>query len=411
VSGQGIRYGAPAEQKSALRALGFTDAAVAFIGPGEADKILGLEEYRSGGEWMTADEAAKFVGVSSYVTLNKWARRGIILPKHQLNGRRAFYNSAELAAWFKQNRKAIVGNRSFKSEMENLCQALYEIVAGQRPMTVRQVYYQAVVRQMIAKTNAGYVKMQRLIRNMRMVDYEDDLPEGTISMPLEWIIDNSRPVYEWATWSDAQARLRHAAKTYARDPWVKKDEQVYVWVEKDALAGSIASVTQHYNVPVLVARGNNSISFIHRFAERIEELDKPVVIYYFRDLDPTGICAPAALRETLEHMAPGSDIEIIEEAITLEQIEEHGLEGTAQPTKNMDDENNAHYPAFAAIYGEGAPSYELDALPAPVLRQLVNDCISRHIDEEELEENKRLEDEDRDVILGGALGLDDYAWA
>jgi hypothetical protein len=275
-------------------------------------------------------------------------------------------------------------------------------------MTVRQIYYQAVIRNLVEKTDEGYVTVQRLIRQMRMMAFESQDSHAELQeIPLDWVVDHSRGTHEWATWPDAQTRLEEASATYQRDPWVEKDEQVYIWIEKDALAGTVAEETKHYNVPVLIARGCNSISFIARFAERIEDHGKSVVIYYFRDLDPTGICAPAALKATLEQMAPGSDIEIIEEAITLEQIREHGLESTAQLTKIV---GNPHYPAFAEQYGIAAPSYELDALPAPILRQLVNDCIGRHITEEELEENKRLEDEDRDVILGGALGLDDYAW-
>ena len=42
--------------------------------------------------------------------------------------------------------------RSTKAEMEARFDALYQIVAEQRPMTVRQVFYQATVRGIIPKT-------------------------------------------------------------------------------------------------------------------------------------------------------------------------------------------------------------------------------------------------------------------
>ena len=42
--------------------------------------------------------------------------------------------------------------RSTKAEMEARFDALYQIVAEQRPMTFRQVFYQATVRGIIPKT-------------------------------------------------------------------------------------------------------------------------------------------------------------------------------------------------------------------------------------------------------------------
>jgi hypothetical protein len=38
-------------------------------------------------------------------------------------------------------------------------EALFDIVAEQQPMTVRQVFYQATVRSVIEKTEGGYDKV------------------------------------------------------------------------------------------------------------------------------------------------------------------------------------------------------------------------------------------------------------
>ena len=45
--------------------------------------------------------------------------------------------------------------RATKAEMAERREALFDIVAEQQPMTVRQVFYQATVRGVIEKTEAG----------------------------------------------------------------------------------------------------------------------------------------------------------------------------------------------------------------------------------------------------------------
>jgi hypothetical protein len=49
--------------------------------------------------------------------------------------------------------------RATKSEVEARRSDLYDIVADQYPMTVRQVFYQATVKGVVEKTEAGYTKV------------------------------------------------------------------------------------------------------------------------------------------------------------------------------------------------------------------------------------------------------------
>jgi hypothetical protein len=50
--------------------------------------------------------------------------------------------------------------RSTKVEVEARRTALLDIIEDQQPMTVRQVFYQATVRDLVEKTEAGYTKVQ-----------------------------------------------------------------------------------------------------------------------------------------------------------------------------------------------------------------------------------------------------------
>ena len=58
-------------------------------------------------------------------------------------------------------------NRSTKAEVEARRAALYGIVRAMKPMTVRQVFYQATVAGIIEKSEAGYNKVQTDLVQMR----------------------------------------------------------------------------------------------------------------------------------------------------------------------------------------------------------------------------------------------------
>lgn len=62
--------------------------------------------------------------------------------------------------------------------------ALHQIVRLQQPMTVRQVFYRSTVAALVAKTEAGYRQVQRLLVEMRR--------DGQLRW--SWIVDTSRSV-------------------------------------------------------------------------------------------------------------------------------------------------------------------------------------------------------------------------
>jgi len=58
-------------------------------------------------------------------------------------------------------------HRATKAEMEARRESLLRIVAVMKPMTVRQVFYQATVRGIVEKTEAGYGQVQRELAKLR----------------------------------------------------------------------------------------------------------------------------------------------------------------------------------------------------------------------------------------------------
>jgi hypothetical protein len=170
--------------------------------------------------------------------------------------------------------------------------------------------------------------------------------------------------------------LENTATSYRRNLWASSPVYVEVWCEKDALAGVLLEETRVYDVPLMVAKGYASISFLHSAAKGIEVKDKPAHIYHFGDLDPSGQDAARDIEAKLKRYAPEAEIHFERVAVTRQQVEQWNL--PTRPTKMTDTR------AKKFIATSGATSVELDAIPAAQLRQLVKECIERHVDKHQL---------------------------
>jgi hypothetical protein len=256
--------------------------------------------------------------------------------------------------------------------------ALYSIVSTMHPMTVRQVFYQASVRGLVEKSEAGYTNVQTDLVKMRR---EGDLPFG-------WITDNTRMQRKPRTYDGIEEALQETARLYRKSLWADADAYVEVWLEKDALSGVIYPITSKYDVPLMVARGYASLSFLHSAAEYIGELDVPAHIYHLGDFDPSGVDAGEKIEETLREMAPDADINFERVAVTPEQIEDWSL--PTRPTKSSDTRSKSF----------GDISVELDAIAPEQLRGLVREVIERHLPPEQFEILKAAEESERRLIAG-----------
>jgi hypothetical protein len=148
-------------------------------------------------------------------------------------------------------------------------EALLDIIAVGRPMTVRQVFYQATVRGLVEKAESGYGKVQADLTVMRRAR----------ELPYDWLADNTRWQRKPRTFDSVEDALRNTAAFYRKALWNEADSYVEIWLEKDALAGVVYPVTSMYDVPLMVARGYASLSFLYSAAEAINELDVPAYIY------------------------------------------------------------------------------------------------------------------------------------
>jgi hypothetical protein len=185
----------------------------------------------------------------------------------------------------------------------------------------------------------------------------------------------------------SRAGLNATANQYRRNLWASMPVYCEVWIEKDALAGVLIEETATYDVPLMVARGYASISFLHSAAKAIEARGKPAFIYHFGDLDPSGVDAARDIEAKLRRYAPGAEIHFERPAVTREQVEQWNL--PTRPTKQTDSR--------AKKFGS-LTSVELDAIPAAKLRKLVRECIERHVDQHQLGILKIAEESERGFL-------------
>src|SRR5262245_22871747 len=244
-------------------------------------------------------------------------------------------------------------------------------------MTVRQVFYQATVGGIVEKAESGYNKVQTDLVLLRRSG----------ELPYDWLADNTRWQRKPTTFDSVEDALRETARFYRKNLWRDADSYVEIWLEKDALSGVLYPVTSMFDVPLMVARGYASLSFLHSSAEYINQLDVPAYIYHLGDFDPSGVNAGEKIEETLRELAPGAEIEFERIAVTETQIA--GWDLPTRPTKTSDTR--------AKSFGSSL-SVELDAIEPNQLRALVQGAIEQHLPAEQFHMLKVAEESERAVL-------------
>ena len=245
-------------------------------------------------------------------------------------------------------------SRSTKAEMQARRDALLAIVYAMKPMTVRQVFYQATVRGLVEKSEAGYAKVQTDLVQMRKAG----------ELPYHWLADNTRWQRKPDSYRDVAHMLEETAAFYRKNLW---------------------------------ARGYASLSFLASAADYIKGLSVPTFIYHLGDYDPSGVNAGEKIEQTLREMAPAAEIHFERLAVNLDQIREWCL--PTRPTKTSDTR--------AKNFGD--ISVELDAIQPDRLRELVDNAITAHLPQRQFEVMRVAEESERAFIKRLSLAVADGA--
>ncbi len=252
------------------------------------------------------------------------------------------------------------------------------VLSEYNPMTLRQVYYQLVSRQVLENSRSSYQRLSRALVEARQ--------QGLI--PWEWIEDRVRRPREVGMWPDVADFLETIRHSYRKDVWESQPRYVEVWLEKDALSGIFEDITRAFGVTLVVGRGYNSWSAYYGAACRFADREKPITILYFGDFDPSGEDMVRAMRDSLRFFETCPEIEKV--ALTRQDVADYNL--PPDFTKKTDSR------ARAFIEKHGDLAVELDALSLPVLREKVGKAIAQNLDLDALAEARAEEALEREEL-------------
>jgi hypothetical protein len=229
-------------------------------------------------------------------------------------------------------------------------------------------------------------------------------------------VDHVRATLKPSSWSGLADFGDAVRESYRKNLWAGMEHHVEIFVEKDAVAGTIQPVTEEYNIHLRVLRGYSSVSFAGEVADLWEQIEKPVYAYYLGDFDPSGFDLERDLREKLQryshrfdyflmydrdfaprpkHVNDGANRTVWSRLAVVEQdFSEFKL--IELPVKKSDKR------AARFLDDYGSRCAEVDAIPPSELRRRVQEAIESHIHAERwsrLREVERLEQETLETIV------------
>jgi hypothetical protein len=266
-------------------------------------------------------------------------------------------------------------------------------------LTLRQLYYQLVSRDVISNNLKEYAKLSTLLVQGRMAGIVDwDAIEDRIRVP-----------YQQYSVDDIPDAIQDTIDQYKLDRMKDQDVYIEVWVEKDALSGVLRRITSYYHINLMVNRGYSSCTAMHDAYERIKDKvddGKDCYIIYLGDHDPSGLDMRRDIKDRFKEF--GVEPEILSVALTQEQIKKYN--SPPNPAKFKDPRAKDYVAQFGKV------SWEVDALPPDALHhQIIRKNVEQLIDinlfeekiEQEKEDKKTLEKlKDNDEVNGRASSQD-----
>jgi len=276
--------------------------------------------------------------------------------------------------------------KTFRDDIAAYIRKANEIVAtylaqGYR-LTLRQLYYQFVARDILPNTERSYKNLGNWVNEARLAGL------------LDWnaIEDRTRNLKRNSHWDGPADIVRSAAQSYGIDLWEGQEYRVEVWVEKEALAGVIERPSRSLDVPWFCCRGYVSQSEMWRAAMRLIDYEQDgakTVIIHLGDHDPSGIDMTRDIQDRLALF--GADTRVLRIALNMDQVEHYGP--PPNPAKLSDSRSNGYVEAF------GFQSWELDALEPSVIDALVSETVEEYLDVAKYEDRKAVQEAGREKLL------------
>lgn len=223
-------------------------------------------------------------------------------------------------------------------------------------LTLRQLYYQFVARDLLPNTVKSYQLLGKVIGAARLAG------------KIDWALmeDRTRNLRTLTHFNDASDALTKLSQWYHVDMWENQAFRPEVWVEKDALAGVIQGVCEENDVPWFSCRGYTSLSEMHAASKRLRRWmgdgSQTPYIIHLGDHDPSGIDMSRDIVDRLQKTFL-SDCHFERVALNMDQIEQF------HPPPNPAKTTDSRYKTYVAQFGD--ESWELDALEPSEFRRII----------------------------------------
>lgn len=248
-------------------------------------------------------------------------------------------------------------------------------------LTLRQLYYQFVSRDLIANKQSEYKRLGAIINDARLAGLVD----------WEAIEDRTRNLQKNNHWTDPGQIMEAVAEQFKVDRWKGQDFRVEVWIEKEALIGVIAPVCRSLDVPYFACKGYVSASEIWASSRRFEYDygEQQTIIVHLGDHDPSGLDMTRDIQDRQDRFFSGL-AEVNRIALNFDQIEKYS------PPPNPAKITDSRAAGYIAEFGRS--SWELDALEPRVMRDLIEKTVKQYRDDEIYQTRLDLETEYRAVL-------------
>lgn len=277
-------------------------------------------------------------------------------------------------------------NPESTSRLSQINVVLKEFVADRIKLTLRQLYYQLVTKNIIKNEQREYKRLGELLSKARLaglVDWgviEDRVREAQRSTEWDTIAQYCDP---W------QFRLPR---------WEDQPNYVELWCEKDALSSVLLPITADLHTVLMVNRGYSSSSAMYESSKRIERNagDKDAFIIYLGDFDPSGEDMVRDIRDRMETF--GITVDVTKLALNPDQVKRWKL--PPNPAKMSDSR------ASGFVDKHGSNSYEVDAIPPKDLQKMVRGAIIDLMDMQAYDAVKAKEEELKEKLSEAVEGME-----
>jgi hypothetical protein len=239
-----------------------------------------------------------------------------------------------------------------------------EYTAQGYDLTLRQLYYQFVARDLIENTQRSYKRLGEIVNKGRLAGFLD----------WDYIVDRTRNLRSLAHWDSPAEIVEACARQFRFDKWDNQPTRIEVWVEKEALAGVVAKAAERQDVPWFSCRGYVSQSELWGAAQRLigyEDDGQDVLILHLGDHDPSGIDMTRDIEDRLELFGCSATVRRI--ALNMDQVQRYN------PPPNPAKLTDSRVGAYLRDYGH--QSWELDALDPATMDELITSHIVEQRDD------------------------------